>query len=134
MLKNTLKAEYKVFDSFDEVIVESNKLKMYPRLFMFLKSYGLLNDYIALKIKPSEKELKADYFVNDVINIIKCIIKDVKELHLEQSYVQRIRYANKQIIPEKTIEFICSLTGLRYTITKNEINYIISGWTNWLTI
>ena len=130
MLKDTLKAEYKVFDSFDEVIDKSNKLKMYPRLFMFLKSYGLLNDYIALKVKPSEKELKADYFVNDVIDIIKCIIKDVKELHLEKSYVQRIRYTNKQIIHERTIEFICSLTGLKYTITRNEMYYMISGWTD----
>lgn len=52
MFKDTLKNKYNNFGSIDDVVAKSKELDMAPRLYTVLRAYDLLDNYMALKVKP----------------------------------------------------------------------------------
>ena len=123
MFKDTLKNKYNKFGSIDDVVAKSKELDMAPRLYTVLRAYDLLDNYMALKVKPLRSQRYSADFCYALRTVIQTIIKDIDELGKTKSYIRV-----SESIPESTIMFICLITGLKYKITDININYMIYGW------
>lgn len=123
MFKDTLKNKYNKFGSIDDVVAKSKELDMAPRLYTVLRAYDLLDNYMALKVKPLRRQRYSAYFCYALRTVIQTVIKDIDELGKTKSYIRV-----SESIPESTIMFICLITGLKYKITDININYMIYGW------
>lgn len=123
MFKDTLKNKYNKFDSIDDVVAKSKELDMAPRLYTVLRAYDLLDNYMALKVKPLRSQRYSADFCYALRTVIQTVIKDIDELGKTKSYIRV-----SESIQESTIMFICLITGLKYKITDININYMIYGW------
>ena len=123
MFKDTLKNKYNKFGSIDDVVAKSKELDMAPRLYTVLRAYDLLDNYMALKVKPLRSQRYSADFCYALRTVIQTVIKDIDELGKTKSYIRV-----SESIPKSTIMFICLITGLKYKITDININYMIYGW------
>ena len=117
MFKDTLKNKYNKFGSIDDVVAKSKELDMAPRLYTVLRAYDLLDNYMALKVKPLRSQRYSADFCYALRTVIQTVIKDIDELGKTKSYIRV-----SESIPESTIMFICLITGLPvifYCLTNN---------------